>query len=150
MASLNGHPHLFDKALFLLRFGGLGINDGGQPLSQPGFGLWAVQFIDQLPLEHEFQAGQGLHAKLTGEHGLLIHIDARQQDLALIFINQAVQNRSHLLAGLTASRPEIDNHRYLPRLLQDLLNVLFGGFKDVAVLLHAKTPRFRKLRAIVR
>ena len=81
----------------------------------------AREAVDRLAVAERVDHRDRLDAQLLGELGALVDVDLDQPDLAAGGLDHALEDRPELLAGPAPGRPEIDDHRLVARLLDDVL-----------------------------
>ena len=100
-------------------------------LPDVGFLLRALEPVDRPPLIEGVDHGNRLDAQLRRQGLRLVDVELDELDLALLLLDDFLQDRGERLAGPAPRRPEVDDHRLLHRAFDDVGGeVLLAGVLD--------------------
>ena len=91
----------------------------GNGAGQGGFGNSANNGVNLLAALEDHQGRNAADAVLVGHVGVFVGVELEHLDLAVKFLGNFLDDRSHHPAGTTPGRPEIDQHRNVA--LEDVL-----------------------------
>ena len=125
-----GHERARGAAQLLARRRNQAVDEG----AYAALGQRAGKFVRQLAVDKRLDVGDAAHAETRGQLRMLVGIDLGQQESALVFAGQLLQDGFQHPARGTPRRPKIDQHRHFLRRLQHVALEGYGsGIKQMSV-----------------